>query len=313
MMGTMEERVGKCGPDSSPLMDGRPNNSEDPGPSPAVSSRPPASPSARLAAPRSRIVRIVRIRRPQASVRVRPLAPRPSRQLILFLASNPSGTMPLALGEECAAIERAIALAPARDDFDFRSKWAVSVDEMMRCLNLWHPAIIHFSGHGSVAPGLHLPEPAAALHAPATVLRDIGPAADHGPGTPGTPGTTGIHLQDAHVTGDALGRMIASAAPEARVLVLNACFSAAVAEALCNEVDCVVSMRGAIGDEAACVFATGFYRALASGRSVGNAVAQAVALLTARQLPLGHPPVCRTREGLSAEEIFLCRDGEPWP
>jgi hypothetical protein len=107
--------------------------------------------------------------------------------------------------------------------------------------------------------------------------------------------------------------MIVTAAPEARVLVLNACFSDAVAESLCKQVDCVVSMSGPIGDVAACAFAAGFYRALGNGRSVGNAVAQAVATLTARQLPYEHVPVCRTRDGVNADELFLCGAAEPWP
>jgi hypothetical protein len=252
-------------------------------------------------------------------VRARPPGPRPSRPVILFLAANPSGTTRLALDEECAAIEREIAMAPARDDLDFRSKWAVNVDDLMRCLNRLQPMLIHFSGHGSCAPGLRLPEPAATPpRPPGDPQRDLEPAADagagpdHRPSSPALADTgTGIYLQDTRVTGRALAQMIASASPEARVLVLNACFSDAVAESLCKEVDCVVSMSGAVGDEAACTFAAGFYRALGNGRSVGNAVRQAVATLAALELPDEHLPVCRTREGVSADEIFLCGH-EPW-
>jgi hypothetical protein len=99
--------------------------------------------------------------------------------------------------------------------------------------------------------------------------------------------------------------MIASAAPSARVVVLNACSSDAVAESLRHAVDCVVSMNGAVDDDAARSFAMGFYRALGNCRSVGNAVAQAVATLAAKQLPDEHLPVCRTRDGVSADQIFL--------
>ena len=298
----MEECVGRCGPDLSPHIqgDGRPFNHEDTGDSPAVAASPPASQPVQLAALRGRHARH---RRPQAEGRARAPGPRPTRHVVLFLASNPSGTTRLALDEECGAIEREIAMTPARDDFDFRSKWAVTVDEMMRCLNALQPMIIHFSGHGSCETGLRLP---AGTEAPpataASPRRDIEPD-----------GHTGIYLQDTCVTGGALALMIASAAPSARVLVLNACSSDAVAESLRKEVDCVVSMNGAVADEAARSFAVGFYRALGNCRSVANAVAQAVATLAAKQLPDEHLPVCRTRSGVSADQIFLRRPDLPWP
>jgi hypothetical protein len=180
-------------------------------------------------------------------------------------------------------------MAPGRDDFDFRSKWAVNIDEMMGYLNEFRPTVIHFSGHGGGSgddgDG-------------AWPRRDIEFARG-----------TGIYLQDKHeaqhVTGPALAQMIAAAAPSARVVVLNACFSDALAASLCQAVDCVVSMNGAVNDDAARSFAVGFYRALGNCRSVGNAVAQAVATLAAKQLPDEHRPVCRTRDGVDADEIFL--------
>ena len=216
--------------------------------------------------------------------------PRP--HLILFLAANPSGTTRLALDEECAAIEREIRLAPGRDDFDFRSRWAVSADEMLRCLNEWQPTIIHFSGHGS-GGGLHVHD-----QPPPRTVRDVEIAEG-----------SGVHRRPLYVSGPALAKMIASAAPSARIVVLNACFSEAVAESLCEAVNCVVSMNGAVGDDAARCFAVGFYGALGNRRSVGNAVAQGVALLAANQLPDEHRPVCRTRDGIDADQVYLLRPG----
>ena len=65
----------------------------------------------------------------------RPPRPATARHVILFLAANPAETTRLALDEECAAIERELRMTTGRDDFDFRSRWAVSVDEAMRALN----------------------------------------------------------------------------------------------------------------------------------------------------------------------------------
>jgi hypothetical protein len=197
-----------------------------------------------------------------------------NRHRVLFLTADPRGATRLAHDEECAAIEHELRLTLGRDEFEFRSKWAVSVDEMMRHLNECLPTIVHFSGHGSDATGC-----------------------------------AGIHLQDErrsqYVSARALAQMIASAAPSARVVVLNACFSDAVAGTLCDMVDCVVGMTGAIDDDAARSFAVSFYRALGNRRSIGNAVAQAVATLAAKQLPDEHRPVCRTRCGISADQLFL--------
>jgi hypothetical protein len=227
----------------------------------------------------------------------RTLSPQPSssRHTILFLPTNPGGTTGLALDEECSAIEHELRMTPGRDDFDFRSKWAVSIDEMMRHLNECQPTIVHFSGHGSGSADIYVRD---RRHPPFPPHRDIEVATD-----------TGIHLQDdrrsQYVSERALAQMIASAAPSTRLVVLNACFSNTVAESLRTVVDCVVGMDGAIGDDAARSFAVGFYRALGNRRSIGNAIAQAIATLAAKQLPDARRPVCRTRDGVSADQLFL--------
>ena len=220
-------------------------------------------------------------------------SPRPSerRHRVLFLAADPRDTTRLAHDEECAAIEHELRLTLGRDEFEFRSKWAVSVDEMMRHLNECLPTIVHFSGHGSTDD--RIPD-----DGPCPPRRDVAVAR-----------SAGIRLQDRrrsqYVSAHALAQMIVSAAPSTRVVVLNACFTGAIAEVLCDMVDCVVGMDGAIGDDAARSFAVGFYRALGNRRSIGNAVAQAVATLAAKHLPDEHLPVCRTRRGVSADQIFL--------
>jgi hypothetical protein len=231
-----------------------------------------------------------------SSWRARPPRPPASRHVILFLAANPAGMAPLVLDEECAAIERELRMTPGRDDFDFRSKWAVSVDDMMRHLNESQPAIVHFSGHGGSEGGARSRGGGTRRRRQRDAESEEEPRA-------------GIYLQDRrrsqYVSDRALAQMIASAAPSARVVVLNACFSDALAEPLRGVVDCVVGMTDAIGDEAARSFAVGFYRALGNRRSVGNAVAQGVATLAAKQLPGEHLPVCRTRDGVRADGVFL--------
>ena len=204
-----------------------------------------------------------------------------SRHVILFLAANPLSTDPLRLGDECAAIQRELKMAPHRDDFQFESRWAVSIDEMIRHLNELAPTVIHFSGHG---------------------------------------GAHGLLLQDEHgqqqlVSARALAMIVDAAATDVRLIVLNACYTAMQAEALRVRVDCVVGMAGEIGDAAARAFAMRFYGALGNRRSIGNAVDQAASALAARQLSDEMQPRCMTRDGVDKDHAFLHprRDTAPVP
>ena len=194
-----------------------------------------------------------------------------NKQVILFLAASPGDSDPLQLGEECAEIQRELRMTPHRDDFRFESRWAVSIDELMRYLTELDPTLIHFSGHG---------------------------------------GEAGLMLQDERgrrqpVSARALAMMVAAAARSVRTVVLNACGSSIHAELLRTRVDCVVGMDGAIGDHAARAFAVRFYGALGNRRSIGNAVAQGVAALAAKQLPDEVLPRCLTRDGVDAHQVFL--------
>jgi hypothetical protein len=193
---------------------------------------------------------------------------------ILFVAANPRGSDLLKLGEECANIQRELRMTLYRDQFRFESRWAVSVDDLMRHLTELDPSVVHFSGHGGGAAGL--------------VLQD-----EQGEPQP--------------VSARALAMMVHVAAPHVRVVVLNACYSTAYADALRIKIDCIVGMDGAIGDDAARAFATRFYGAVGNGRSIGDAVAHGVASLAAKQLPDEILPRCVTRDGVDAHDVMLGR------
>jgi hypothetical protein len=194
------------------------------------------------------------------------------KHVILFLAANPDGTSPLKLGEECAEIQRELKMTPHRDDFHFESRWAVSIDELMRHLTELDPIVVHFSGHGDRCAGLLL---------------------------------QGEQGQPQPVSARALAMMVEAAARSVCVVVLNACYTTVQADALRAKVDCIVGMSGAIGDAAARAFAIRFYGALGNRRSIGNAVAQGIAALAAKQFPDEVLPRCVTRDGVNAEQVFL--------
>jgi CHAT domain len=194
-----------------------------------------------------------------------------NKQVILFLSANPRGSSLIKLSEECAEIQRELKMTPNRDDFRFESRWAVGIDELMRHLTELDPTVIHFSSHGS---------------------------------------NSGLMLQDEHgqpqqVSAQALSMIINATARSARVVVLNSCYSTVQAEVLRTKVDCIVSMAGAIGDDAARAFAIRFYGALGNRRSIGNAVAQGIAALMAKQLPDEILPRCVTRDDIDAHQIVL--------
>ena len=54
-----------------------------------------------------------------------------------------------------------------------------------------------------------------------------------------------------------------------RIVLLNVCYSKSYAEVISQEIDFVIGMDGTI-EEAAIIFASYFYQALASGRSVSD-------------------------------------------
>jgi hypothetical protein len=173
-----------------------------------------------------------------------------------------------------------------RDAFEFHARWAVDVDDIQRSLNELQPTIIHFSGHG--APCSHTGEASVVVR--------------------------GVDGKPHHLTGIALAALIRTAATGARLVVLNACYTAAMANQLCGAVDGVVGMAGAIADPAARAFAVSLYRALGYMRSVGNAVAQGVAALTAFGFPDAGLPTCVTRPGLAPSDLVLLQaDAEPEP
>lgn len=216
------------------------------------------------------------------------------KHTILFLAANPAGTAALALDEECKAIGRELKMAPARDEFEFRSEWAVSIDDLMQHLNEHTPEIVHFSGHGG----------ASTYAAPTGESQHRDLAAPRG---------SGIYLQDAgssqYVSDRALAMMIKSASERTRLVVLNACYSDGLGEALRNVVDCVVGANGSIDDAAARSFAMAFYRALGYRCSVGIAVDQALATLAGKGYD-ENVSVCSTRTGINAHNLFISARGQ---
>lgn len=168
-----------------------------------------------------------------------PTTPKGGRLVrILFLAANPRETPALQLDEEVRAIDQALRLANYRDAFDLETQWAVRYSDLSGHLLRYQPDIVHFSGHGSNAGEIILLDQQGAAHP---------------------------------VSAQALGKLFALLKDNIRCVVLNACYSEIQAQAIAQQIDTVVGMTTAIGDQAAINFATAFYQGLGYGRSVQTA------------------------------------------
>jgi CHAT domain-containing protein len=191
---------------------------------------------------------------------------------ILFFASNPSDTPPLALDEEIRSIDAKIRASTYRDTLTLLPAMAARPDDLLQKLNEHKPQIVHFSGHGSELGEIilmdnnrqALPVPAAALKSLFTILKD------------------NIH-----------------------VVVLNACYSQSQAEGIREVIDCVVGMNDAVSDEAATIFAASFYRALGFGRSIQEAFDQSRTALLLEGIPEEDTPQLLVRRGVDPSSIYL--------
>ena len=190
-----------------------------------------------------------------------PIAPPMAPTLrIIFLAANPTELPELALAKEARRIEEKLRMTPLADRLRFTWLWRASPDDL---LDMFFepgppPAILHFSGHGETDGGLVL-EAGGRAHA---------------------------------VAPPALAALLAARPKQdrPRLIVLNTCYSAALAKVLVPHVDAVIGMRSAVDDEAALNFSVQLYRALAHGDPLQTAfdtarAALRVFVLTGEDLP----------------------------
>ncbi len=191
---------------------------------------------------------------------------------ILFLAANPSNTDPLRLDQEVRTIDERLQSSKHRDRFQIHQHWAVRVSDLQELLLRHKPHIVHFSGHGSKSGRIVLED-------------EIGSA------------TT--------VPSDALGNLFRILKKDVRCVVLNACFSLTQADAIADEIDCVIGMSQAIGDESAIQFAGSFYQGLGYGENIGVAFELGCNAIDLSGLGEEDKPKLLARKDVKADNIIL--------
>jgi esterase/lipase superfamily enzyme len=183
------------------------------------------------------------------------------KRCILVLAANPIDTERLRLDREVKEIKNVLRQGKDGSRYQVETEWATSRQELARLLLQYEPAIVHFSGHGSPTGEIIL-------------------EADNG--------------QAETVPANALVALF-DILKGTETIVLNACYSQAQATALAKVVPQVVGMARAIGDNAALLFAKGFYQGLAWGKDYATAFRLGCAEIDLAALPDALVPHFTTR------------------
>lgn len=184
---------------------------------------------------------------------------------VLFLAANPEDQELIRTDREYAAIKDALSrTAQGQAIRLYLPEFALSADKLIGALLQATPNLVHFAGHGGGAEGIDFED-------------------QQGSSEP--------------VAADALASLFRQFAHCVRVVVLNACYSEPQAAAIAQHIDHVIGTRRDIGDDTAIAFATGFYQALAAGRSIEDAFQLGCAQIRVKGIPEHVIPVLMTRGG----------------
>lgn len=198
----------------------------------------------------------------------------PEEITVLFMASNPTGSMPLRLDEEARSIQEMIRKSKYRNSVKFETRWAARPMDVLQAINELNPDVIHFSGHGSDTDEL--------------VLQDA----------EGNP---------KFVSKEAIVQTMMTSSDKIRLVFFNTCFSYGQAEAVVQHVEAAIGMNTSIGDVAARIFSAQFYSAIGFGYSLDKAFEQAKSALMLEGILEEKTPELYVKEGLSASDIIIVR------
>lgn len=194
------------------------------------------------------------------------------KQRILFLSANPSDQLRIRTDAESREIEKKINETSHRDDFEFLAKFAVQPLDLLFHFQKYMPSVVHFSGHGSEFNELMFQDSEG---------------------------------NSVAVDKKALMELFSALKGNIRIVVLNSCYSQHQAEAIAENIDCVIGMNDEIEDSSATTFAAAFYQAMGFGSSVGDAFATAKAGISISGAAGKNIPVMHCRKGVDPKSIFL--------
>jgi hypothetical protein len=156
---------------------------------------------------------------------------------ILVLVSNPEKTTVLNLPQELKKLQESIQRSQKQDYFRVELRFAASQTDLRRHILDTKPRIVHFCGHGT-EQGL--------------ILED-------------ETGTAKV------VSNEFVTSLLKDFADRIECVLLNACDSENLADALAQHLNYVIGMNQEVRDDAAIAFAEAFYDALGAGESYEKA------------------------------------------
>ncbi|BAY49135.1 hypothetical protein SAMD00079811_67640 [Scytonema sp. HK-05] len=194
--------------------------------------------------------------------------PKKIQQKILILAAIPQPHN-LRLDKEMREIRAAIERATRRDLFEIDARTAVRPQDIRRAIAEVRPQIVHFCGHGMEDGSL--------------VLEDDG--GNHKPVSP-----------------EGLAALFKLHAKYVNCVLLNACYSEKPAKAISQYINYTIGMNQPIEDQAAIVFAQGFYdglgyKKLDSQEIFQRAFDEGIVAIKMENLAHGQIPVLKKKLG----------------
>ncbi|MFJ1762956.1 CHAT domain-containing protein [Amycolatopsis sp. NPDC088138] len=154
---------------------------------------------------------------------------------ILYLSANPTSADHLRLAAEVRDIKQALRHGAQRDRFELAEHGALRSRDLTQALLDFSPRIVHLSGHGA---------------------EDGRFVAETDDGGQSVLSTAGVAL------------LFAEVSDTVECVIVNACYSETLAQALSEHISYVIGMRSWIGDQSAMDFSVAFYMALVAGRAI---------------------------------------------
>ena len=190
---------------------------------------------------------------------------------ILLLSANPLPTSRILVDLETKEIVGKLEEGPCRTKFELQKCEATQPIDIQKLLLKHQPHIVHFCGHGHKKQKIIL---GGALGRAKTV------------------------------DNQGLAKIFTLYNQHLRLVVLNACYTDALARSIAETVDYAVGTSKGIGDKAAVAFAGAFYRALGFGKSVRHAFESAKAELALTKTPRSRGIELFVKSGVGENDSF---------
>jgi hypothetical protein len=223
--------------------------------------------SRRYSVATTRGIRVVRDRETRSG------APSGSARLpvkVLILAANPPDTEPLRIDQEIREIQGSIRSGKDRDNIEVGIRLAVRPADISQALLDEEPRLVHFAGHGGGPDG------------------SIAAEDDYGLARV--------------IPVDGLVHLFRDFGQSVECILANACETELLARESASVIPYAIGMRHPVRDMSSIRFSTGFYQALAAGKSIEDAFQLGVIML--EMVPIGtdaRAPVLFRRGDLPSE------------